>query len=145
MDILMVLNIAEIALIIALALYIVNLKNNLDKEREKTNKLLSASIVKPTSFDKDIVYLNSLIEQHFQYFIENHTETLKNRFKESLMRDEDTEEIVTLIVLDILSEISSDYRTLLSFYINDIEKYVSTKVLQAFTPFAVSINISKFK
>ena len=129
--------------IISFSVYAVS--KNLIEVKKNISKLESGRKIKPTTFEKDSLYLNHLIDNHFEYFVRMHTETLRNRYQDSLLRDDDIEELATDIVIDIMREMSDEYIELMEYYISDMEYYVSSRIMEKITPFVVSLNVAKLK
>lgn len=131
--------------LLSLSTYILVSSLSKTSKEVKTLKSQVASLSKKKSidFDKDFKMLNDTIEKNVDYFIKNLLKPLLTKYADSLMRDEDIQEIIITLSYDIRQELSEAYVNELLYYISDIDKYIIKRLNEKLLPYFVALNVNK--
>lgn len=124
--------------------YLVSSLNKTVKEvKVLKGQINSLSKKKNIDFDRDFKMLNDTIDKNVEYFIKNLLKPLLTKYADSLMRDEDIQEIILTLSYDIRQELSETYINELLYYINDIDKYIIKRLNEKLLPYFVAMNVNK--
>lgn len=94
-------------------------------------------------FEKDIKCLEISMENNVMYFVNTLLTPLLAKQDGGFLKDSDIEEIITTIVVNVISELSDEYIKELEFYISDIESYIAVRVNERLTPYTAQLNAKK--
>lgn len=124
--------------------YLTSSLNKTVKEvKSLKGQVVSLSKKKNIDFDKDFKMLNDTIDKNIDYFVRNLLKPLLTKYADSLIRDEDIQEIILTLSYDIRQELSETYIRELLYYVSDIDKYIIKRLNEKLLPYFVAMNVNK--